>query len=62
MSLHFVVENLWAGSSDTCVQQKTDKSEVTINFETGTDMDIRVAALALAKANSVKVSIQILLW
>ena len=61
MSLHFVVENLWAGSSDTCVQQKTDKSEVTIYFETGTDMDIRVAALALAKANSVKVSIQILL-
>ena len=46
----FVVENRSGGSSDTWVQQKTDKSEVTINFETGTDVEIRVALTCIGQS------------
>ena len=40
----FVVEYRSAGSSDSWAQQKTENSEVLINFETGTDVEMRVAA------------------
>ena len=40
----FVVEYRSMGSSDTWVQLKTEKSEVVIDFETGTDVEMRVAA------------------
>ena len=40
----FVVVYRLAGSSDSWVQQKTEQSEVVIDFETGTDVEMLVAA------------------
>ena len=43
-SFTFVAEYRSAGSPDSWIQRKTNKKEVVISFETGTDIEIRVAA------------------